>query len=107
MYQQRIRDIAVSFLSSERLTERQRAIVSRNKTVIDRRLRPGVATYLKSYFKHMSFSCRSRCLQLVFLRAKHKAACEPHCLSLAGHPRNRKYVTYQYAVRGGPSLGRR
>ena len=60
------------------------------------------------------------CLQHVFLRAKPKAACELHCLGLAAtsnsqlayvqiwrHPQNRKYATYHYAVRAGPSHGHR
>jgi len=58
-----------------------------------------------------------RCLQRVFVRTKPRLrTCEPHCLSLAAtsssqlayvliwrHPQNRKYASYHYAIRGGPS----
>ena len=82
----------------------------RNVAVVDRRLRPR-CRHLGSYFKHISFSCRYICrdivinilhahcglvgpdckkvlpsvccLQRVFLRATPQAACEPRCLSLA------------------------
>ena len=57
------------------------------------------------------------CLQWVFLCIKSKAACKPHCLSLATTSSslnlranmtsaiNRKNAMYHYTARGGPSQG--